>query len=83
MNREWHYLRRIRTIRRCGLVGGSASLEVGGLSGFEGSCQAQSLSLSLSLSLPIDQDIGLSYFSSTCHVLYHADSRLNCKQVPD
>ena len=46
----------VRKIKGCGLVEESESMRMS----FE-----RSLSLSLSLSLPVDQDVALSYFSST------------------
>jgi hypothetical protein len=55
-----HYLRRIRMIRRCGLVGGSKSLGFG-LRGLKRPCQALSSSPP-----PTDEDVVLSYWSSIC-----------------
>ena len=52
VHREWHYL---RVIRRCGLVGGSVSQEVG----FEVSKAQPRSSVSLFL-LPVDPDVKFS-----------------------
>jgi hypothetical protein len=57
---EWNCLRRIRRIRRCGLVGGGVSLGVE----LEVSKVHVHPSVSLCL-LPVEQDVALSNFFST------------------
>jgi hypothetical protein len=53
---------RIRRIRRCGLIGESMSLGVG----------FKPMPNSAFLSWPADQDIALSYCSSTLYIHHHA-----------
>ena len=78
--REWHYLRRIRPIRRQDLVGRSVSLGIG--------FAASKAHSRLSLFLFMNQDVALRYCSSVClnAAMYRHDNGVtfwNYTQAPN